>query len=384
MTNIQVQSKLPNVGTNIFTVMSALANEHQAINLSQGFPDFPSSERLNELVFYYMQKGFNQYAPMPGLPVFREQIAHKISSLYDISIHPDEVTVTAGATQALFTAIATFVRPGDEVVILEPAYDSYRPSIEVNGGIPVVYELKAPEYKVDWQAVQGLFSPKTRMIMINTPHNPTGTILNKEDLESLYNIVKNTNIIILSDEVYEHLIYDGESHQSVLRYPGLRERSLAVYSFGKTFHNTGWKMGYCVAPPALTAEFRKVHQFNVFSVNTPMQYALADFLQSPEEYLVLNNFFQQKRDYLVKVMEGSRLRPLPSKGTYFQLFDYSQISDEADRDFAKRMTIEFGVAAIPVSVFYSSKRDDKVIRLCFAKKEETLQKAGELLRTKIG
>ncbi|MDX1943348.1 MAG: methionine aminotransferase [Saprospiraceae bacterium] len=384
MTNIQVQSKLPNVGTNIFTVMSALANEHQAINLSQGFPDFPSSERLNELVFYYMQKGFNQYAPMPGLPVFREQIAHKVSSLYDISIHPDEITVTAGATQALFTAIATFVRPGDEVVILEPAYDSYRPSIEVNGGIPVVYELKAPEYKVDWQAVQGLFSPKTRMIMINTPHNPTGTILNKEDLESLYNIVKNTNIIILSDEVYEHLIYDGESHQSVLRYPGLRERSLAVYSFGKTFHNTGWKMGYCVAPPALTAEFRKVHQFNVFSVNTPMQYALADFLQNPEEYLVLNNFFQQKRDYLVKVMEGSRLRPLPSKGTYFQLFDYSQISDEADRDFAKRMTIEFGVAAIPVSVFYSSKRDDKVIRLCFAKKEETLQKAGELLRTKIG
>ncbi|MBK7871166.1 MAG: aminotransferase class I/II-fold pyridoxal phosphate-dependent enzyme [Saprospiraceae bacterium] len=384
MTNIKIQSKLPSVGTNIFTVMSTLANEHNAINLSQGFPDFPSSERLNELVSYYMQKGFNQYAPMPGLPVFREQISHKISSLYDISIHPDEITVTAGATQALFTAIATFVRPGDEVVILEPAYDSYRPSIEVNGGIPVVYELKAPEYKVDWQAVQGLFSPKTRMIMINTPHNPTGTILNKEDLESLYNILKNTNIIVLSDEVYEHLIYDGESHQSVLRYPGLRERSLAVYSFGKTFHNTGWKLGYCVAPPALTAEFRKVHQFNVFSVNTPMQYALADFLQNPEEYLVLNNFFQEKRDYLVKVMEGSRLLPLPSKGTYFQLFDYSQISDEADRDFAKRMTIEFGVAAIPVSVFYSSKRDDKVIRLCFAKKEETLQKAGELLRTKIG
>lgn len=384
MTNIKIQSKLPSVGTNIFTVMSTLANEHNAINLSQGFPDFPSSERLNELVSYYMQKGFNQYAPMPGLPVFREQISHKISSLYDISIHPDEITVTAGATQALFTAIATFVRPGDEVVILEPAYDSYRPSIEVNGGIPVVYELKAPEYKVDWQAVQGLFSPKTRMIMINTPHNPTGTILNKEDLESLYNILKNTNIILLSDEVYEHLIYDGESHQSVLRYPGLRERSLSVYSFGKTFHNTGWKMGYCVAPPALTAEFRKVHQFNVFSVNTPMQYALADFLQNPEEYLVLNNFFQEKRDYLVKVMEGSRLLPLPSKGTYFQLFDYSQISDEADRDFAKRMTIEFGVAAIPVSVFYSSKRDDKVIRLCFAKKEETLQKAGELLRTKIG
>lgn len=379
MTDIQLHSKLPNVGTTIFTVMSALANEHNAINLSQGFPDFPSSQRLIDLVSEAMQKGLNQYAPMAGVPALREAIARKISEMYSISVHPDEITITAGATQALFTAIAAFVRPGDEVVILEPAYDSYRPAVEVNGGLPVIYEMQAPDYQVNWAAVQQLFSDRTRMIIINTPHNPTGTILTKADLQALERIVAGTEILVLSDEVYEHLIYDNEAHQSVLRFPNLRERSLAVYSFGKTFHNTGWKMGYCVAPRVLMAEFRKVHQFNVFSVNTPMQYALAEFLKTPEEYLGLNDFYQQKRDFLAKVMEGSLLKPFPSKGTYFQLFDYKNISTEPDKEFAKRMTTEFGVAAIPISAFYSSSRDEHVIRLCFAKKEETLREAGKLL-----
>jgi methionine aminotransferase len=374
-------SKLPNVGTTIFTVMSALANEHKAINLSQGFPDFPSSERLIDLVYQGMKNGFNQYAPMPGAIPLRENIARKMEELYGIFVNSiDEITVTAGGTQALFTAITAFVRPGDEVILIEPAYDSYRPSIEVNGGIPVVYELKSPNYKVDWDDFAQLISPKTRMIIINTPHNPTGTIFTKEDLQELQSLVLNTDILILSDEVYEHLIYDGQEHWSVLRFPGLRERSLAVYSFGKTFHNTGWKIGYCVAPKELMAEFRKVHQFNVFSVHSPTQYALATFLETPEEYLSLNSFYQQKRNFLLEVTNGSRLKPLKTLGTYFQLFDYSQISDEADVEFAKRVTTEYGVAVIPVSVFYSSGKDDKVIRLCFAKKEETLQRAGELLQ----
>lgn len=379
--HLNINSKLPKVGTTIFTVMSALANEHKAINLSQGFPDFPSSERLIELVYQAMKNGFNQYAPMPGAIPLREKIAQKIDDLYGISVHPmDEITITAGGTQALFTAITTFVRPGDEVILIEPAYDSYRPSIEVNGGIPVIYELKAPDYKVDWDEFAQLISPKTRMILINTPNNPTGTIFSRADLLELQSLVLNTDILILSDEVYEHLVYDEQEHWSVLRFPGLRERSLAVYSFGKTFHNTGWKIGYCVAPKELTAEFRKVHQFNVFSVHSPTQYALAEFLETPEEYLSLNDFYQQKRDFLLEVTKGSRLKPLKTLGTYFQLFDYSAISDEADADFAKRVTREFGVAVIPVSVFYSSGKDDKVIRVCFAKKEETLQQAGKLLQ----
>ncbi len=376
-----LNSKLPKVGTTIFTIMSALANEHQAINLSQGFPDFPSSERLIDLVYQYMQKGFNQYAPMPGVLPLREQIAQKIAKLYQVGVNPaDEITITAGGTQALFTAITAFVRPGDEVILIEPAYDCYRPSIEVNGGIPVTYELQAPYYKVDWEAFAQLISPKTRMIIINTPHNPTGTIFTNEDLLALQSLVMDTNILILSDEVYEHLIYEGQEHCSVLRYPALRERSLAVYSFGKTFHNTGWKIGYCVAPKALMAEFRKVHQFNVFSVTTPVQFALATFLENPEEYLSLNDFYQQKRDFLLQVTQDTRLQPLKTLGTYFQLFDYSAISEEADIEFAKRMTTEFGVAAIPVSAFYSSSKDDKVIRLCFAKKETTLARAGQLLQ----
>lgn len=378
---MKLQSKLPDVGSSIFTVMSALANEHKAINLSQGFPNFPGPQKLVDLVCQYMNKGYNQYAPMAGVPVLREQIAEKIAMLYGTTINPaSEITLTDGATQAIFTAITTFVHPGDEVILLEPAYDSYRPSVELVGGIPVPYELGVPDYKINWRELEKLLSPKTRMIIINSPHNPSGTVLKREDLLELQRITEGTDILVLSDEVYEHLIFDGRPHESVLRYPQLLERSLAAFSFGKTFHNTGWKIGYCIAPAPLMAEFRKVHQFNVFSVNTPIQYALAEFLKEPREYLGLNDFFQQKRDFFLQAMQGSRLRPLKCEGTYFYLFDYSDISEEADTDFARKMTTKYGVGAIPVSAFYSNGRDDKVIRLCFAKTEETLRKASELLK----
>lgn len=376
-----VSSKLPGVGTTIFTVMSALAQEHGAINLAQGFPDFPSSQRLNELVAHYMRQGYNQYAPMAGVPILRQRIAEKIDGLYGVKIDPDqEITITAGATEGIFTAIGALVSPGDEVIIFEPAYDSYRPSIELFGGVTKSFELSAPDYTIDWDRLRRLISMKTRMIIINTPQNPIGKILKPADLQALDKLVSSSDIIILSDEVYEHMVYDGHEHQSILRYPALRERALAVYSFGKTFHNTGWRIGYCIAPPALTAEFRKVHQFNVFSINTPMQYALADFLEDPHEYLGLGTFFTHKRDFFLDAIEGSLFRPLLSEGSYFQLCDYSQISTEPDVDFCRRLTMEYGVAAIPVSVFYHSKRDEKIIRFCFAKKEETLEKAAKLLR----
>lgn len=374
-------SKLPNVGTTIFTVMSALANEHGAINLSQGFPNFDCDPKLVDRVYYYMQKGYNQYPPMTGVGVLRERLAEKVEKTYGAKVDPvTEITVVAGATQGLFTAIAAFIRPGDEVVLIEPAYDSYRPSVEVMGGVAVPYELSAPNYKIDWRALAAKVTSRTRMIIINSPHNPTGTCLDAEDLAQLEQLISGTNILILSDEVYEHLIYDGRRHESVLRYPALYERSLAVYSFGKTFHNTGWKIGYCVAPPALTAEFRKVHQFNVFTVNTPIQYALADYMADEQTYLSLPAFYQQKRDFFLEQTAGTSLRPLSNAGTYFQLFDYSAISKEVDTVFARRMTTEFGVAAIPVSVFYSNGRNQGVIRLCFAKTEEMLAQAAKLLR----
>lgn len=372
-------SKLPDVGTTIFTVMSALAAEHNAVNLSQGFPNYECSAKLRQLVSDYMQKGFNQYAPMAGVPILRERIAEKIAFMYHAQVHPDDITITAGGTQALFTAVTAFVHPGDEVIVIEPAYDSYRPSIELCGGIPVVYELSAPDYRIDWAAFAALISPRTRMIMINTPHNPTATVWTAQDIHSLATLVRNTGIIILSDEVYEHLIFDGVRHESVLRYSELWERSMVVYSFGKTCHVTGWKMGYVVAPEPLTREFRKVHQFNVFSVNTPVQYAIAEFLSDREEYLSLPNFFERKRDYFLDCIRSAPFRALSSKGTYFQLLDYSEFSTENDFDFAKRLTKEFGIASIPVSAFYSSKRDDKIIRLCFAKTEETLEQAGKCL-----
>ena len=378
---MKIHSKLPNVGTTIFTVMSALANQHQAINLSQGFPNFDCPRALQDLVTHFMNAGYNQYAPMAGHVLLRERLAQKMGELYGATIHPDtEITITSGATEAIFTAITAFVHPGDEVVIIEPAYDSYRPAIEVNGGIPVVYELEGPDYQIDWEAFAQLINPRTRMVLINTPHNPTGRILKAADLLALQNILEGTEVILLSDEVYEHLTYDGELHQSALRFPALWSRTLLTYSFGKTFHNTGWRIGYCVGPEALMAEFRKVHQYNVFSINTPLQYALAEFLLDKEAYLTLNDFYQQKRDYFLQVTAGSRFRPILCEGTYFQLMDYSAISTENDVLFAKRLTKEFGVAAIPVSVFYSSGRDEKVVRFCFAKTEDLLEQAGELLR----
>jgi methionine transaminase len=376
-----MKSKLPNIGTNIFTVMSGLATEHNAINLSQGFPNFECSPRLQSLIYDYMQRGFNQYAPMAGVPVLRERLAAKMNKLYTAKVNADEITLTAGGTQALFTAITAFVHPGDEVILIEPAYDSYRPAIELSGGIPIIYELQSPDYQIDWSLFAQLITPKTRMIMFNTPHNPTGKVWSEDDIQQLAALVRDTDILILSDEVYEHLIYDKVAHQSVLRYPELWERSMMVYSFGKTFHATGWKMGYIVAPPHLTTEFRKVHQFNVFSVNTPIQYAIAEFLENEEEYLSLPSFYQQKRDFLIEKMTNSRFKPLHCEGTYFQLFDYSAISDEKDSDFAKRLTIENGVATIPVSAFYSSGRDEKVIRICFAKTDETLINAARLLES---
>lgn len=378
---MEIPSKLPKVGTTIFTIMSTLANEHKAINLAQGFPDFPCSEKLQDLVHRYMREGMNQYAPMPGVPVLRQKISAKIAGLYSKSVDPDtEITVTAGATQALFCAITAFVRPGDEVIIIEPAYDSYLPAIELCGGIVVPYPLAAPDYRIDWHVLQRMITPRTRLLITNNPHNPTGKIFSATDLEQLEKLLAGTNILHISDEVYEHLTFDGRRHISVLSYPELYRRSILTFSFGKTYHTTGWKMGYVVAPPALTKEFRKVHQFNVFSVHTPTQYALADFLDDPAEYLYLPDFFQRKRDFFLSKMEGSRLRPITCEGTYFQLFDYSEISEEPDTAFAKRLTVEHGVAAIPVSVFYADGRDERVIRLCFAKKEETLAAAAERLK----
>ncbi|MEO0008517.1 MAG: hypothetical protein RJA20_2713 [Bacteroidota bacterium] len=377
---MQIDSKLPNVGTTIFTVMSGLANQAGAINLSQGFPNFNPAPGLQALVSSHIAAGDNQYSPMPGLMTLRERIAEKVEMLYGCSVNPDsEITITAGGTQAIFCAIGAFVRPGDEVILIEPCYDSYRPSVETMGGVPVICSLSAPDYRVDWQALKKLITPRTRMLCINTPQNPTGTILREGDMRELENMLRDTNVIVMSDEVYEHLIYDGEPHASVLRYPALYQRSLAIYSFGKTYHNTGWKTGYCVAPPELTKEFRKVHQFNMFSANHPMQAAFADFMRKKEEYLGLPEFYQRKRDIFLQAMSATRFRPLHCSGTYFQLFSYSDISDEPDLDFCKRLTTDFGVAAIPVSSFYSNLKDEKVIRLCFAKTEDILEKAGKLL-----
>ncbi|MBR9922047.1 MAG: pyridoxal phosphate-dependent aminotransferase [Bacteroidetes bacterium] len=373
-------SKLPDTGTTIFSVMSGLANKHQAINLSQGFPNFDCDPALQELVYRHMQLGHNQYAPMPGLPALREKLATKAKSLYGYFPQPEtEITITAGATQALFTAIAAFVQPGDEVILLEPAYDSYKPAVQVQGGIPVAIPLEAPHFRPDFDRIRSAINDKTRMLIINTPHNPTGTVWSREDMETLAEILRDTKVLLLSDEVYEHLVYDDNPHQSVLRFRELYERSLITYSFGKTFHNTGWKVGYCIAPPTLTAEFRKVHQFNVFSVNTPIQYALADFMENPDVYLSLPGFYQQKRDFFAEAMKESPLRPLPCQGTYFQLYDYSAVSDIDDLAFAEWLTTEAGVAAIPLSPFYSAGSDAKLVRFCFAKTEEVLAQAAEKL-----
>jgi methionine transaminase len=377
---IKMISKLPNVGTTIFTVMSSLAATHKAINLSQGFPDYDCSDELKAMVNEAMQQGHNQYAPMPGLPPLRSAIAEKISRLYQQSVNPDtEITITPGGTYAIFTAIATCIHPGDEVIIFEPAYDSYIPNVLVNGGIPVLISLSFPDYRINWTEVRSKITPRTKMMMLNTPHNPTGSILQENDIQELEKLVAEFNLLVLSDEVYEHLIFDGATHHSILRYPAIYRNSFVTFSFGKVFHNTGWKMGYCVAPEHLMKEYRKVHQYLCFSVNTPMQYGLAKFLETPSHYLELPAFYQQKRDYFLQLMKDSRFTPLASEGSYFQLMKYDRISEEGDKDFAIRMTKEFGVAVIPVSAFYQDGKDDHVIRFCFAKKQATLEQAAAKL-----
>ncbi|MCO4291609.1 methionine aminotransferase [Solitalea sp. MAHUQ-68] len=377
---IAINSKLPNVGASIFPVMTGLANEYKAVNLAQGFPDFPTSPKLISLVNDYMKKGMNQYAPPPGILPLRERIAEMTFNLTGKSYSPDkEITITAGGTQAIYSVIEALVREGDEVIIFEPAYDCYAPNIRVHGGIPRPVELTPPDYKIDWENVKKLISHKTRMIMLNTPHNPTGTILSKKDIDELIKITKNTDILILSDEVYEHIIFDGQTHHSMAKYPVLAERSLIVSSFGKTFHTTGWRMGYLLGPDYLMAEIRKLQQYAVYTCITPIQYAIADFMASPEHYLEVKSMYQEKRDYFAGLMRNTRFDLLPVAGSYFQTAHYNKISEEGDYDFAVRITKEFGVATIPTSVFYTSNADHKVIRFCFAKTEDTLHRAVDRL-----
>lgn len=375
-----LQSKLPNVGTTIFTVMSALATEHNAINLGQGFPDYPMDEALTDLVSKAMQDGYNQYAPMPGHLALREAIAQKVQRLYGTSIHPDtEITITPGGTYAIYSAITAAIGPGDEVIVFEPAYDSYIPNIEINGGKVVRIPLQFPDYSIDWDAVRKAISPRTKMILLNSPHNPTGAVLSETDIAQLRSTVAGTNILIMSDEVYEHLIFDGRQHQSMLRYPDLYERSFVSFSFGKVYNCTGWKLGYCIAPPAFTKEFRKVHQFNCFSCHSPVQVALAQYLQLEEPYQRLSGQLQAKRDYFRQLMKATPFEVVPSFGSYFEMYSYANISQESDTNMAMRLVKECGVATIPASAFYVDGDDHKVLRFCFAKKETTLEAAVERL-----
>ena len=377
---MHIQSKLPEVGTTIFTVMSQLAVQHQAINLSQGFPDYECSPELIKLVDHYMRSGYNQYAPMAGLLSLRERIAEKQEKLHHVIYNPDtEITITAGGTQALFAAIACVIRPDDEVIIFEPAYDAYGPTVTLFGGRIRAVELSAPNYSIDWVEVGKLINDKTRMIILNYPNNPTGRTLDEHDIKCLIDLTRDTNILLLSDEVYEHLIYDGKQHLSLSRYPELRERSFITASFGKLLHATGWKVGYCLAPEWLMKEFRKIHQFEVFSVNSFVQYAISDFLKNDRNYLEIRDFFQVKKDFFAALMKGTRFDLLTCNGSYFQSVQYSKISNEKDTDLAIRLIKEFGVAGIPVSAFYSKGTDDHVLRFCFAKKKETLEKAVENL-----
>jgi methionine aminotransferase len=378
---IRLQSRLPSVGTTIFTVMSRLAAELGAINLSQGFPDFDCDPALVDAVARHMRAGRNQYAPMPGVAVLREAIASMYRSSYGRTYDPEtEVTITSGATEAIFAAIASCVHPGDEVIVLEPCYDSYVPAIALNGGTPVVISLQFPDYSVDWDAVRRAITQKTRLLLINTPHNPTGAVFTADDVRELAAVVDGTDVIVLADEVYQHIIFDGLRHESMARHDALADRSFVVGSFGKTYHATGWKVGYAVAPAVLTTELRKVHQFVTFSTNTPVQHAIADFLAVGRGLLELAPFFQAKRDLFLRLMAGTRFRPLRSRGSYFQLMDYSGISDEADADFAIRLTRDYGVASIPTSPFLYREKAPRVLRFCFAKKDETLEAAAERLR----
>lgn len=360
--------------------MSQLSTQYNAINLGQGFPDFMMDEALIKLVNRAMFDGLNQYAPMSGLLVLREQISKKILKLYNSTVDPEtDITITPGGTYAIYTALTTILQPGDEVIVFEPAYDSYVPNIEVNGAIPVLIQLRFPDFSIPWEEVQRKINVRTKLIIINSPHNPTGSVINQNDIEQLRKIVQGTNIFILSDEVYEHLIFDGVKHESILRYPDLLKRSFVCFSFGKTYHCTGWKMGYCVSAPKLMHEFRKVHQFNCFSVHTPVQAALAEYLHNEDAYLQLGAAIQVKRDYFRQLMLATSFKPLHSSGSYFQCYSYAEISNESDTDFAMKLIKQFGVTAIPLSAFYSNSKDDKVLRFCFCKKEETLKHAVDLL-----
>jgi len=376
MNNLIQVSKLPTVGTTIFTVMSQLATEHGAVNLGQGFPDFPMDKELTALVSKAMEADWNQYAPMAGLPILRQKIAEKVQGLYGTSIDPDtDITITPGGTYAIYTALTAVLQPGDEVIVFEPAYDSYIPNIETNGAIPVRISLSYPDYSIPWDEVREKMSSRTRMIMINTPHNPTGAVLNASDLQELSRIVADTQILILSDEVYEHLIYDGLQHQSILRYPDLLARSFVCFSFGKTYHCTGWKLGYCISGPSLMKEFRKIHQFNVFSCDTPKQLGIAQYMERRNVYLDLGKQMQQKRDYFRELMKDTPFQCIPSHGSYFECYSYGHFSQASDKELAIQLTKEYGIASIPLSAFYHDGTDHKVLRFCFAKQEATLEKA---------
>ena len=376
-----IESRLPQVGTTIFTVMSALAQQHGAVNLGQGFPDFDCDPALLDLVSAAMREGLNQYPPMPGVAPLRQAVAHKVEALYGRHYDPDtEVTITAGATQAILTAVLCCVHPGDEVIVLEPCYDSYAPNIELAGGVVVRVPLTPGSFRPDFARIAAAITPRTRLIMVNSPHNPSATVWTAAEMQQLANLLAPTDILLISDEVYEHMVFDGQQHQSAARFPGLAARAFIVSSFGKTYHVTGWKIGTVAAPAALTAEFRKVHQFNVFTVNTPMQYGIAEYMQDPAPYLQLSAFYQAKRDLFREGLKDSRFKLLPSQGSYFQCVDISGISDLSEADFCQWLTREIGVAAIPLSAFYVEKFDQRVVRFCFAKKDETLRDAIERLR----
>lgn len=375
-----ITSKLPDVETSIFAVMSKMAADYNAINLSQGFPDFHCSEKLVELVNNFMKSGMNQYAPMPGVPELRKEISKKVKRDYkrDYNFETD-ITITAGATQALYTVFSTIINPGDEVILFEPAYDCYLPAIKINQGIPIPISLNENDFSIPWDKVRKSITKKTRCIVINTPHNPTGSIISEDDIRAFESIVKGTDILIVSDEVYEHIVFDNKKHLSLASYDELYKRSFIISSFGKTFHTTGWKMGYCCAPETLTKEFRKVHQFIVFAVNTPIQYAYSEFLKDEKNIYSLNSFYQNKRDLFIKLIKHSNFGIRECNGTYFQLLDYSKISDKNDREFSEYLTKEIGVAVVPLSPFYQTRNMQKLVRVCFAKKDEVLKQAAERL-----
>ena len=376
----EFQSKLPDIGTSIFTIMTKMANDYKAINLSQGFPDFDPPEELKKLVNHFIESGHNQYAPMQGVKILRERISDKIRKLYGSYYNPNhEITITAGATEALYTAITTVVKPGDEVIIFEPAYDLYTPTVVASGGTPVYIPLKEPGFTIDWEMVNNSLTNRTKLIIINSPHNPTGSVLNRTDIIKLEELTADKDIFILSDEVYEHILFDNNRHESISKSIKLAKKAFIISSFGKTYHATGWKVGYCAAPAYLTKEFRKIHQFVVFAVNTPVQYAYAEYILNYEHYMELNKFYQRKRDFFISMIKTSRFNLSPANGTYFQLLDYSGISGMNDIKFSEYLTKEVGAAVIPLSPFYSGINDRKLIRICFAKKDEVLAAAAEKL-----